>query len=85
MVGPVARIAADSAMVLAAPAGNLSQTSVQIATRSGATATLAAGQRYVIPTSADKVGAASTHGMGYVLASDAPDAATVHVFAPGCM
>ena len=85
VVGPIAWISRDTALVLAAAAGNLSQTSVQVATRSGTTASLMAGRRYVIPSSTDKVGAASTNGTGYVLAVEGADSATVHVFAPGCM
>ncbi len=84
VVGPIAHIDGDTALVLAATAGNLAQTSVQVATRAGTTAALAPSRRYVIPTAPDKLAATSTRGLGYVLAADAIDSATVHVFAPGC-
>jgi hypothetical protein len=85
LLGPVAWVDAQTALVLAASPSNTSQTSVQVATRSGAMAQLAAGKRYVLPNTTDKLGAASTNGIAYVLADDASDSATVHVFAPGCM
>jgi hypothetical protein len=83
VAGPMAWIDASTAIVLAAAAGAQGQTSVQVASRKP-TPSIVAGKRYVLPVSTGQVGLASSHGFASVLAADAPDGATLHVFAPGC-
>ena len=84
VVGPIAWLDAQTALVLAASTQNTAQTSVQVATRSSTTVTLAPGRRHILPLAPEKLGATSANGIGYVLAEDAVDSATVHVFAPLC-
>jgi hypothetical protein len=81
--GPVAWVDADTAVVLAAAATATAQTSVQVAVRKPSPQ-LAQGRRYVVPIGVGQVGAAASGGFAYVLAADAPDSATLHIFAPGC-
>jgi hypothetical protein len=87
VMGPIAWIDADTALVLAKSPANLGQTSVQVATRNGTTGSLVPNRRVVLPVSVDKLGAVATGGLGYVVAAEPADAgnsATVYVFAPGC-
>ncbi|HEY8072886.1 MAG TPA: hypothetical protein VIF62_02220, partial [Labilithrix sp.] len=90
VVGPVAWVDGNTALVLAAADGTLGngtggQTSVQVAVRTPKPA-LASGRRYVVAANVQQVGAASSGGFGYVLAADAAGATTctLHVFAPAC-
>lgn len=83
VAGPMAWIDPATAIVLAAAPGAQGQTSVQVASRKPSPSIVAA-KRYVLPVSTGQVGLASSHGFAYVLAADAPDGATLHVFAPGC-
>jgi hypothetical protein len=84
VIGPMAAIDATTALVLAANPQNLGQTSVQVAVRLGLAASIVSNRRFVVVAPQDKVAATAADGFGYVLAADAPDSATVHVFAPGC-
>jgi hypothetical protein len=89
VVGPIASIDPSHVLGLAQTPANLMETSVQIVERApgpdgGLAARVVAGRRTVLPISSDKLAAASTNGFGYVLANDASDSATVHVFAPAC-
>jgi hypothetical protein len=84
VIGPLAMIDASTTLVLARNPASLAQTSVQVATRNGTSATLVASRRAVLSVAVDKLGAAAANGFGYVLADDATDSATVYVFAPAC-
>jgi hypothetical protein len=90
VVGPVAWVDANTALVLAAAkgtvgSGSAGQTSVQVASKTQPPI-LAGGRRYILPASVGLVGAASSGGFGYVLAVDPSSATTctLHVFAPSC-
>jgi hypothetical protein len=86
VVGPVAWIDANTALVLASAAENLAQTSVQLAVAAPGPS-LVDGGRYVVPQVVGQVGVAASGGYGYVLAAGGatPGAScTLHVFAPGC-
>jgi hypothetical protein len=88
VVGPIASLDESHVLALAQVPASLATTSVQIVERAegdaGAQATVVAGKRFVLPIGNDKLAATSTNGFGYVLANDAVDSATVHVFAPAC-
>jgi hypothetical protein len=81
--GPVAWVDTNTAVVLAAAATALAQTSVQVAVRVPSPQ-IAQGRRYVVPIGVDKVAASASGGFVYVLANDASDSATLHTFAPAC-
>jgi hypothetical protein len=84
VAGPMAWLDAKTALALAAAPGVQNQTSVQVATNSPTPAIIGGGRRYVVPVNTTQVGAAASNGLGFVLAADANDAATLHVFAPAC-
>ena len=81
--GPVAWLDSKRALVLAASAANTSQTAVQLATRDPQPA-IVPGRRFVLPFVPSVLAATASNGFGYVLAPDAPDSATVHMFGTGC-
>ncbi len=84
VMGPLAWVDATTGLVLAQAPQDLAQTSVQVVTNGAGGASLVAGRRVVVPISTDKLGAVSAGGYGFVVAADAPDGATVYVFAPTC-
>jgi hypothetical protein len=88
VAGPVAALDPNTAVVLAAAAGtSFQQASVQVAQRSGTTASLLAGRRHVIGATAGQVGVSASNEMAYVLVlSDTQNnqSAEVEVFAPSC-
>lgn len=81
--GPIAWLDADRLLVLSAPASNLAQTSVQIATRNPSPAVVA-NRKFVLPYHPSELGATASSGFGYVLTPDQVLGANVHVFATGC-
>jgi hypothetical protein len=84
VAGPVAPLDGSQAIVLAAAANELAQTSVQLVLK-GSPPTVAPSQRRtVVPVAVGAAGLATSGGFGYVLANDAPDTCTLHVFAPAC-
>jgi len=83
VTGPVAWLDAKRALVLAASAGNLAQTAVQLATRDPQPA-MVPTRRFVLPFVPSLLAATASNGFGYVLVPDAPDSATVHTFGTGC-
>jgi len=83
LVGPVAWIDANTALVLAAAHELLTETSVQVAVKTPAAA-LAQGRRTIVPVGVGAVGAAASNGFGYVLEADPTGTLELHVFAPGC-
>jgi hypothetical protein len=90
VVGPIASLDESHVLALAQAPPSLTETSVQIVERAagegdgGVQASVVSGKRFVLPIGNDKLAATSTNGFGYVLANDAADSATVHVFAPAC-
>jgi hypothetical protein len=83
LVGPIAWIDANTALVLAAAHELPSETSVQVAVKTP-TAALAQGRRTIVPVGVGSVGAAASNGYGYVLESDSTGTLELHVFAPAC-
>jgi hypothetical protein len=83
LVGPVAWIDANTALVLAAAHELLTETSVQVAVKTPSP-TLAKGRRTIVPASVGNVGAAASNGLGYVLEADTTGTLELHVFAPAC-
>jgi hypothetical protein len=84
ITGPLAFIDANDALVLASAAGTQNQTSVQVAAKSPSPPSLLPKRRHVLPINVTATGAAASNGFAYVLTADAPDSATLHVFAPAC-
>jgi hypothetical protein len=84
VAGPLAWVDATTVLALAQAPTDLAQTSVQVVQSSAGALAVVAGRRVVLPASTDKLGAVSANGYAFVVAADAPDSATVYVFAPGC-
>ena len=83
LVGPAAKIDANTAIVTTADKNNAAQTNVQIVARMPLG--LVAGKKQLLPaTAVASLGAAAANGYGYVLASESPTAASVYVFDPAC-
>jgi len=81
--GPIAWLDASTALALAAAPGAQGQTSVQVVKKTPSPS-IVPDRRYVLPNGVSALGATSSNGFAYVLAADAPDGATLHVFAPAC-
>jgi hypothetical protein len=81
-VGPVAWVDAQTALVTAQLKTDPTQTVVRVATK-GTPPTISTKQ-FSIAKTVDGVAAAASNGLGYVLVSDSPTEATIHVFAPSC-
>ncbi len=83
LVGPIAWIDANTALVLAAAHELPTETSVQVAVKTP-TPALAQGRRTIVPVGVGSLGASASNGFGYVLEADPTGTLMLHVFAPGC-
>lgn len=87
VVGPAAMLDGKTAIVTAATAGNLAQTSVVFAKREPLGLVKnddGSVRRHVLTSPVNELAAAGSNGIGYLLSSDSPTAATVYSFDPGC-
>ncbi len=84
VVGPLAWVDSTTVLALAQAPADLSQTSVQVVQKGAGGLVVVPSRRVVLPAVADTLAAVSANGYAFVVAADAPDSATVYVFAPAC-